>query len=279
VTLSNANSVSPSFVAPVVAIGGETLSFLLTVTANGQSATDTVSVSVVNVNHPPVADAGVDQSVLEGSPATLDGSLSFDIDNDPFSYAWTQVSGPAVALTGADGAAPTFTAPSVGGNGAPGVVATLVFELLVDDGFPQDVPAPGYSFANVRDRVTVLITNRNNPPTAAAGPDQTVDENTAVALDASTSSDPDSDVLTYAWNQVGGPGVALSGANTATPSFHAPFVGAGGADLVFKLTADDGYGGTAIDTVVIHLQNQTIHRSPRQRSRRCRPCGHQTTGW
>ncbi len=256
VTLIGANTASPTFTAPTVALGGETLTFELTVSAGGQSSIDTVSVSVVNVNHPPVAAAGSDQSIAEGSPVTLQGEDSFDIDNDPFSYTWVQVSGsPVVSLTGANTANPSFTAPYVGASGAPGVVATLVFELRVDDGYPQDAPAPGYTLANVADRVTVEITNTNNDPTAAAGTDQTVNENSAVSLSGAGSSDPDSDALTYAWAQVGGPTVVLSGAATVAPSFTAPFVSAGGADIEFELTVGDGYGGAATDRVVIHVQN------------------------
>lgn len=127
---------------------------------------------------------------------------------------------------------------------------------MVNDGYPADAPADGYGFENVRDRVIVDITNTNNLPVADAGNDQTVDENTAVPLDGSSSSDPDSDPLTYAWTQVSGPAVTLSDAATATPSFTAPFVSAGGADLIFEVTVDDGYQGTADDTVVIHVQSK-----------------------
>ena len=221
VALSGANTAQPTFTAPGVASGGETLTFTLTVTANGESATDAVSVTVVNLNHPPVAEAGNDQSVTEGSPVSLHGGASFDIDSDTFTYAWAQVNGsPAVTLTGADTASPSFTAPYVATNGAPGVVATLVFELRVDDGFPQDVPAPGYTFANVVNTVTVKITNVDNAPTASAGVDQTVDEQSAVTLNAGGSSDPDSDTLTFAWAQVGGPTLTLSDAATAQAELH-----------------------------------------------------------
>lgn len=256
VTLSGANTATPSFNAPDVGVGNQTLTFALTVTANGQSSTDTVNVAVINVNHPPVAAAGADQTVNEGSPVSLDGSQSFDIDQDSFSYSWTQVGGPSVTLTGAGGATPTFDAPEVGTNGAPGVVATLVFELVVDDGHPADQPAPGFTFAHVRDRVEVSVTNTNNPPTARAGGDQTVDENTPVALDASGSTDPDSDTLSYFWTHVGGPAVTLSSVTAAAPSFTAPFVNAGGSDIVFEVRVDDGYGGVRTDTVVVHVQNQ-----------------------
>lgn len=256
VVLTGANTAHPTFTSPSVPVGGETLSFELTVTANGEVATDAVSVSVVNVNHPPVADAGDDQTVAEGAPVTLHGESSFDIDNDTFGYSWVQVGGtPTVALGGADTANPTFAAPFIGTGGAPGVVATLTFELRVDDGFPQDAPAPGFTFANVVDQIVVQITNTNNQPVAMAGADQTADENTVVGLSGSASSDPDGDSLAYSWAQISGPTVVLAGDTTATPTFTAPFANVGGANLEFELTASDGYGGVSSDRIVIHVQN------------------------
>jgi hypothetical protein len=260
VVLSSPNTAHPSFTAPYVAFGGETLTFQLTVTAYGVTSTDAVSVTIVNINHTPVAEAGEDQSVAEGSPVILHGEASFDPDGDEslsgFTYSWLQVSGsPFVTLTGAATTTPTFTAPYVGSGGAPGVVATLVFELRVNDGFPADSPAPGFTFDNVADRVTVRITNVNNAPAAEAGADQTVDETASVSLSAAASSDPDSDSLTYAWSQTAGPAVSLSGAMTGAPTFTAPYVAAGGADLSFQLTVNDGYGGLSSDTVVVRVQN------------------------
>ncbi len=255
VALTGANTPTPTFTAPGVAVGGETLTFTLTVTANGESATDSVSVTVVNVNHPPVAEAGPDQSIAEGSPVTLAGGASFDVDTDTFTYSWVQVSGPTVTLAGPNTATPAFTAPYAGSGGGAGVVATLVFKLTVADGYAPDAPAPGYELSNVDDSVTIAITNTNNAPTAAAGADQTVDENAAVALSAAGSTDPDSDSLTFAWVQVGGPPVVLAGAGTATPSFAAPFVSPGGIDVTFRVTTNDGFGGAAVDTVVVHVQN------------------------
>jgi hypothetical protein len=200
-----------------------------------------VSVTVVNVNHTPVADAGDDQSIAEGAPVILNGADSYDDDGDVLTYAWVQESGPPVTITGPTTATPSFTAP-VGTNG---VVATLVFKLSVTDGFSPDV----------EDTVTIDVTNVNNAPTADAGTDKTLNENSAVALNANASSDPDGDTLTYAWVQIGGPEVTLTGDTTATPSLTTPFVGAGGADLTFQVTVDDGYGGSAIDTVVVHVRN------------------------
>ncbi len=52
-----------------------------------------------------------------------------------------------------------------------------------------------------------------------------------------------------------GTAVSLADDSTATPSFTAPFVAAGGEDLTFELTVNDGYGGNATDSVVVHIQN------------------------
>lgn len=244
VTLTGADTVAPSFDAPLVTTN-TTLTFRLTVTAGGESASDTVDVTVVNINHPPVADAGDDLSVAEGTlGVALDGSDSYDDDMDALTYAWLQIGGPVVSLSSATAASPTFDAPYVGGSGAPGVVATLEFRLTVDDSFG----------GSATDTVSVEITNVNNLPTAVAGADQTVDENTPVSL-AGSGSDPDGDALSYSWLQTSGTGVVITGADTATPSFAAPFVNPGGGDLAFQLRVSDGYGGLATDQVVVHVLN------------------------
>ena len=260
VNLWNSSSERASFTAPTVARGGETLMFELTITANAKSATDTVSVTVVNINHAPVADAGADRTVAnggavaEGALVMLSGENSFDVDNDAISYTWTLVGDPSVVLTGPT---PSFIAPAVGNGGGP-EVATLEFELRVDDGYPLDAPAPGYSFENVVDRVIIEVTNFNNAPIAAAGPDLTANEKTLVSLDGTASRDPDGDSLSYTWRQVGADDVVLTG---PTPSFTVPEVPIGGATVEFELTVDDGYGGTATDRVLVHVQN--INDPPR----------------
>src|SRR6266496_1404447 len=75
------------------------------------STDDQVGVKLNTVaNNVPVANAGADQSVEEHDPVTLNGSGT-DADSDLLSFHWTQDSGVAVVLTGADTATPTFTAP------------------------------------------------------------------------------------------------------------------------------------------------------------------------
>jgi hypothetical protein len=46
-------------------------------------------------NHPPVANAGPDQTItLATSPVTLDGRGSTDRDKNLISYLWTKMAGP-----------------------------------------------------------------------------------------------------------------------------------------------------------------------------------------
>ncbi len=74
--------------------------FELKVTDNGGlSAKDIIRVivdSVVTTNHPPVADAGPDQTItLPTRSVILDGSGSTDPDNNISGYTWTKISGPS----------------------------------------------------------------------------------------------------------------------------------------------------------------------------------------
>jgi PKD repeat protein len=221
VLLSGADTVNPTFTPPESGI----YTFQLTVDdGDGGVSSDTVDVTATNTA--PVADAGPDQTVQKKTLVTLDGSLSFDSDGDPLTYAWTQTSGPAVTLTGADTATPTFTPPKSG---------LYTFQLTVDDndgGIATD---------------TVIVTATNVPPVADAGSNQTVQKNTLVTLNGSLSFDSDNDVLTFSWIQLSGPAVTLTDADTPTPTFTPSRAGT----YIFRLSVDDGDGGTSEDTVTV----------------------------
>lgn len=79
----------------------------------------------------------------------------------------------------------------------------------------------------------------NLPPTANAGTDQIVDEGTAgVTLVGSESTDPGCTIASYAWSQIAGPSVSLTGDGTASPTFDAPSVTTD-TTLTFKLIVTD----------------------------------------
>ena len=98
---------------------------------------------------------------------------------------------------------------------------------------------------------TVNVTVVNRAPIADAGPDQTVPKKTLVTLDGTGSSDPDGDILAYAWTQTGGPAVVLTGADTSTPMFTPSRSGV----YTFQLVVNDSDGGTSSDTVQVTATN------------------------
>ena len=73
----------------------------------------------------PVANAGVNQSVLFGSTVILNGSESYDVDGSIVSYNWEQTSGEPVTLSTYNGEYSSFTAPEI--------ATTLSFNLIVTD--------------------------------------------------------------------------------------------------------------------------------------------------
>jgi subtilisin-like proprotein convertase family protein len=193
-----------------------------------------------STNQSPVANAGPNQSVTEGSPVVLDGTSSFDPDADPISYTWSQAGGPPVTLVGANTATPAFTAPLVGSN------QVCSFQLTVDDGNG----GIGTDFVSV----TVLdVVAPNNAPTADAGVDFSVESGDTANLDATASADPDGDPLSFSWTQLSGPGVTLAASGTATPSFTAPTVVAS-TMITMQVTVDDGRGGQHADTVTVTVE-------------------------
>ena len=83
---------------------------------------------------------------------------------------------------------------------------------------------------------------------ADAGEDQSVAEERLARLDGGGSSGPEGVALAFSWRQSAGePTVALTGADTATPSFNAPNIVAP-VTLTFELTVTAG-GASGSDTV------------------------------
>ena len=109
VSLSNPRAVQPTFSAPTVGSDGDSFTFELTVTDYGSlQSTNTTIVNVIWLNDPPAANAGVDQTVLEKTTVTLDGSNSLDPDDGIKSYQWKQEAGQSVTFSDPTDDQPTF---------------------------------------------------------------------------------------------------------------------------------------------------------------------------
>jgi len=130
VGLTGASSPQATFTAPEVDAGGATLTFELTVADHaGLFSSDSVVVMVVDIsqNTPPVANAGPDQTVIQGALVVLDGTGSSD-DDGIETYGWVQTGGFQVSLSNANTARASFVAPQTGTE-----EAVLTFMLTVTD--------------------------------------------------------------------------------------------------------------------------------------------------
>ena len=127
--INNPTSVTPDFVAD---LPGTYVAQLIVNDGTVDSTPNTVLITTQN--SPPVANAGPNQNVAFGTPVTLDGSASSDIDGDPLTFQWTLTSLPAgstASLTGADTANPSFD---------PDLAGAYIAELVVNDGLLDSSP-------------------------------------------------------------------------------------------------------------------------------------------
>jgi len=185
-----------------------------------------------NVNQPPIANAGANQVVSQGSIVALDGTGSFSPKRATrVSYSWVQTPGTPVSLTGSNTARPTFIAPTVMTD------TVLGFSLTVRDSTDLVSTHPVTVF------VTVKGTNMNQPPVAiATTPSQVASRGSPVTLDGTGSFSPNGDtIVSYSWNQMAGPSVGVL-PNTARPVFIAPQVS---TSLAFSLTVTDSRGAVS----------------------------------
>lgn len=188
---------------------------------------------------PPVADAGPDMNFGLGDQDSvsfdLDGSSSFDPDNDSLTFLWSVTSVPEVVD------ADLYDAEQPIANFLTRQAGTFIFLLSVSDGV----------YPTVYDTVTMIVTGK--PPTAVAGDDITISLGETVQLDASQSSDPEGQIMVYLWQLMGKPlnsTVKLGATEEPLYTFKPDKAGTYGIRLV--VVDADGY--EAVDYITITVK-------------------------
>ena len=214
------------------ALGAGSLLVLAACSGGGGGSSNEPSPPVPAVNQAPSANAGPDQSVNEKTEVSLIGAGT-DADGHITDYAWQQIDGTPVVLSGTNTATTQFTAPETT------TTVTLNFRLTVTDN----------AGATASDTVQVRVEPLNEAPQAHAGDDLSVAETTLVSLSGS-GMDNDGHVVSYLWQQIGGMEVALQDSEKASASFTAPITVAP-LTLQFLLTVIDNEGASAHDEVTV----------------------------
>ena len=179
----------------------------------------TVAVVEAGVNNnAPTVEAGSDQTVEGGATVTLSGTVT-DKEGDYLTYEWTHDSSLAIHLANSTSSSTTFTAPVVDAG------INVTFTLAVSDGTSSATDS------------TVITINYDDPPSAYAGADQTVQAGDTVTL-SGTATDDDSTNLTYGWTHDSDLDIAFSDAAALNTTFVVPAVNTG-IDVTFTLTVSD----------------------------------------
>jgi len=231
VQLVDPDGATASFVAPADA-SAATLTFALVVADAVRTATDTVDVQVRALAGL-VANAGADQTAGPAAVIVLDGSQSTGDATRTLMHSWSQISGPAVTLTG-DSETVSFSTPSLE------QAATLTFRLSVTDGI-----------RTATDDVDVEVTPLA-PLVAAAGMDTSVSPGQTVVLNGSGSTGDASLPVTLAWAQDSGDAVTFTINRGGIAAFVAPEPEQE-TRLIFGLTATDG-ARTSTDAIEITVR-------------------------
>ena len=132
-------------------------------------------------------------------------------------------------------------------SGAGNFTYTPQANLFGSDGFNYRICGANGLCATAP--VNINIVPVNDPPTVSLGTDKMVGSIVNVSLNSSVS-DLDGSVVTYAWTQIGGVTVSLSGADSDTVSLLTPDLGYQ-HELGFELVVIDNEGGSASDQLIV----------------------------
>lgn len=199
------------------------------------------------INKPPIAVAGVDQTItLPSDSILLNGNLSKDPDGTIVTYKWTKISGPS-----------SFTI--INFQSVQTTVKNLIhgvyqFELAVTDD-------KGLSSKDtIQITVNPIISTNNIPPVALAGNDTIIYINQSqcngvpisITLRGNFSFDPDGIIVSYLWTGKG----TISNPNSSITQVSNLSAGTN----IFILIVSDNNGAISRDSVLVEVVVSTTPR-------------------
>lgn len=192
-------------------------------------------------SEPPVVNAGISFSVLEGDSQRLSPTVTPDLNRTITTYSWTQVSGPQVNIDHPDEQYPLIFAPDVDQD------TDVVFRLQVTDD-QNHVVSDDITFSLIDDPIRPIAQPLVQSYVAEGDVAELAGRGSVYAGEPGITG--------YSWVQVGtGPQVTLVNADSREISFIAPQVIAD-IDLEFEFVVDNG-----IDSIPL-LYTVTVRNTP-----------------
>ena len=226
--------------------GNYSVTFTLTDSGNPMlTASETIVVTVGEVNRPPVLDPIGNQGVNEGDTLNLDLTSS-DLDGDTLTISAANLPNGASFTPGANGTAAFSWTPGFGDTGNH----TLTF-TVTDDGTPA---------ATDSETITIAVGDVNRPPVLAPIGNRNVDENQLLSF-AISATDADGDAITLTpANLPMGATFDDAGNGSGTFSWTPGFDQGGNHSVSF--TATDNGNPALSDTETIQISVGNVNRPP-----------------
>lgn len=210
------------------------------------SCQDESSQAIEIPNNPPVADAGIDQSLSADEEIRLDGGGSFDPDGDPMTYNWSFARVPeGSSLMDTENVFSDNNTSSSITTFLPDMMGTYIVLLTVID---------SNNDSSIADSVIISV-SEGTLPTAVAGEDQSITQGEVVTLDGSGSFDSGGRNLQYMWSVASSPegSTALILEPTSiSPAFTPDLSG----NYLISLVVDSGVNTSAPDVMVLSVASQ-----------------------
>lgn len=200
------------------------------------------SIEAVVTNTAPTVKLKATEMIVEaGKSITLDASESSDAEQQALTYKWELIdSAEKVASIATPVSAKTEVTIA-----AAKTKAALVFQVTVTDSVGASSTA----------KVTVKVTPTNEAPTVKLkATDITVEAGKSITLDASESSDPEKQALTYKWKLMGSTASAatITSAASAKTNVKIALVDAE-TTLEFQVTVTDSAGASSKASVKVKV--------------------------